>query len=208
MLVKKTLTDFNAILGSDAPAPGGGSVAALSGSLGGELVSMVCNLSLGRKAQDAHQGLIQDVLQKVRAVSAALLDRVDADTAAFDQVMAAFKMPKGTEAEIEARKKAIQAGYMEAVKSPMDTAARCLDVLRLAETLKGKFNENAMSDYGVAALMAWAGLEGAVMNVRINLPSIKDAAFVEDAGDQAAAMAAEGLALRDEIYRYVQGNLG
>ncbi|MGI6679016.1 MAG: cyclodeaminase/cyclohydrolase family protein [Dehalobacterium sp.] len=207
MLIKKSLEEFNQILGSDAPAPGGGSVAALSGSLAGELISMVCSLSIGRKAQEPYQELLTSTQSKVKELSAALLVRVDTDTEAFQQVMAAFKLPKGNDEEIELRKSAIQAGYKEAVKSPMGTAEQCLEVLQLAEKLKGKFNENAMSDFGVAALMAWAGLEGAIMNVRINLPSIKDENYVSSKEDEVNFMLQEGNKIKDEIYKYVSENL-
>lgn len=207
MLVKKSLEEFNQILGSEAPAPGGGSVAALSGSLAGELISMVCTLSVGKKAQESYQELLIVTQRRVKELSAALLVRVDTDTEAFQQVVAAYKLPKGSDREIEYRKAAIQAGYMEAVKSPMGIAEQCLELLQLAEMLKGKFNENTMSDYGVAAMMACSGLEGAVMNVRINLPSIKNEDFLGSTKDQVTSMLTEGTKIRDSIYDYVCENL-
>jgi len=208
MLIKNTVQEFNAILGSDAPAPGGGSVAALSGALGAELVSMVCNLSLGKDDLAAHQAELKAALAKAGALAESLLRRVDLDTEAFNEVMAAFKMPKGSDEEKQARSRAIQAGYQEAVRSPLSIARECLAVLRLAANILGKFNINAMSDLGVAGLEALAGLEGAVMNVRINLPSIKDEGFVREIKAEVGAALTEGQALQAKIYSHVQGHLG
>ena len=204
MLIKQTVEAFNQVLGSDAPAPGGGSVAALSGALGAELASMVCRLSIGKKGCEAHEGLLRETLDGVSRLADSLLERVDLDTEAFNGVMAAFKLPKETEAERAARTQAIQAGYRQAVQSPFSIAGECLAALRFTAGLLGKSNTNAVSDLGVAALEAYAGLEGAVMNVRINLPSIKDAAYVEEIRSQLTGMQREGCALKDQIYQYVQ----
>lgn len=208
MLTEMTLEEFNATLGSDAPAPGGGSVAALSGSLGAELISMCCNLSKGKKDLEVHRAVIDETLSDLESLRINLLKRVDADTDAFTEVMDAFKMPKNTEEQIEARRQAIQDGYKSAIDSPMTTARQCVDVLRTAAVLPGKFNTNAMSDFGVSVLMAHAGLEGAIMNVRINLPVVKDASFVAETEVEAAALLAEGTAIKDGLYEYVYENLG
>lgn len=208
MLVKSTVEEFNQILGSNSPAPGGGSVAALSGALGAELLSMVCNLSLGKAELEAHQRLLKNTLSQAGSLAAGLLRRVDLDTEAFNGVMAAFKMPKNSDEEKKARSAAIQAGYQEAVQSPLGVAIECLELLRLTAAILGKFNPNAMSDLGVAALEAKAGLEGAVMNVRINLPSIKNEQFVRETKAKVAGYLSEGDSLKAEIYAYVQNNLG
>ncbi|MDR1045703.1 MAG: cyclodeaminase/cyclohydrolase family protein [Candidatus Adiutrix sp.] len=208
MLVKSTVEEFNKILGSNSPAPGGGSVSALSGALGAELLSMVCNLSLGKADLSEWQPQLNDTLDRVQALAASLLKRVDLDTGAFNRVMAAFKMPKGSEEEKKARSAAILAGYQEAAQSPLGIAGECLEVLRLADRLTGRFNPNALSDFGVAALEALTGLEGAVMNVRINLPSIKDEKFVAETMAKVADMITEGRVLKDKICDYVKVNLG
>lgn len=207
MLVEMNLKEFNDTLGSDAPAPGGGSVAALSGSLGAELVSMVCNLSFGRANLEEYKGELEAAQKKEAELAAELAERVDLDTEAFNQVMAAFKMPKGSDDEKAARSAAIQEGYKAAIVSPLTTARECVEVMRIAKPLQGKINTNAMSDFGVGALMAYAGLEGAVMNVRINLPVIKDAAYVQQTESEVAALLKEGAELRDEIYAYTYANL-
>lgn len=207
MLIHKTLEAFNQILGSDAPAPGGGSVAALSGALGAELISMVCRLSIGREKYHACETVLKNALSSCSTLAKSLLQRVDLDTEAFNDVMTAFKMPKETDEERAKRSKAIQSGYKTAVQSPLAIAEECLSVLESAESILGKSNTNCISDLGVAALMAHAGLEGAVMNVKINLPSIKDVVFVEETRAVLGEMLEKGSSIKDRIYKSVQAEL-
>lgn len=180
MLVSKTIEDFSRILASDAPAPGGGSVAALSGALGADLVCMVCNLSTGRAEFTDNEKEIVVSLEAARGLSQLLLECVDRDTEAFNGVIAAFKMPKASDDEKAARTAAIQEGYKEAIQSPLRIARACFSVMETAERLMGKTNKNALSDLTVGAEQAQAGLMGALFNVRINLPSIKDTAFADE----------------------------
>jgi len=163
MLVKLSIEEFSRVLGSNAPAPGGGSVAALSGALGADLVSMVCRLSIGRKEYEQFDSTLTECLEKSVALSGGLLRRIDLDTEAFNGVMAAFKLPKETDEDKKARTAAIQSGYKEAVQSPLGIAKECRDVLHLTHKLIGKSNSNALSDLGVASQQAFAGLEGAIM---------------------------------------------
>lgn len=202
-----TLREFNEVLGSKAPAPGGGSVAALSGSLGAELVSMVCNLTIGRQGHESFTVDLTAALAKARALADSLLERVDLDTQAFNEVMAAFKLPKQTEAEQSARKDAIQQGYKKAIQSPLAIARECVNVLKLTAGLVGKTNPNALSDLGVAAQQAYAGLEGAIMNVKINIPSIKDEGFVKSTRDEIATLLEDGQGLARKVRVYVSDNL-
>jgi len=207
MLVSLTVEEFSRILASNAPAPGGGSVAALSGALGADLLSMVCRLSVGREEFKAFDDVLRECLQDAESLSKSLLKRVDLDTEAFNEVMAAFKMPKETDAQKNTRRIAIQAGYMEAVQSPLGIAAESLQVLSQAERIIGKFNTNAMSDFGVAAQQAKAGIEGAVMNVMINLPSIKDEQFIGETREKIAHLLEEGNRISNKIYSYVRESL-
>ncbi|MBS0234153.1 MAG: cyclodeaminase/cyclohydrolase family protein [Proteobacteria bacterium] len=203
MLVGLSVGNFCKILASDAPAPGGGSVAALSGALAASLVAMVCRLSIGRKEFDQYSNTLTDTLEKVDALSSNLLKRVDLDTEAFNGVMAAFKMPKATDDEKKIRTAEIQRSYQEAVQSPLSIAKECRDVLFFASKIVGKANENAISDLGVAAQQALAGIEGAIMNVQINLPSIKDDKFKKETSDQIAFLLAEGRKLQHTVYKHV-----
>ena len=208
MLVKHTIEEFSSVLSSNSPAPGGGSVAALSGALGADLVSMVCNLSIGKEEFSASNDALTDVLAKARGLSQSLLERVDLDTEAFNGVMAAFKMPKATDEEKKSRGEAIQAGYRNAIQSPLGIARECLDVLKLAETLLGRSNTNALSDLGVASQQAHAGLEGAIMNVKINLPSIKDAEYSRVTAAEIATLLDQGSEVARKVYDYVSKNIG
>ncbi|MDR3231426.1 MAG: cyclodeaminase/cyclohydrolase family protein [Synergistaceae bacterium] len=176
-LIDMTVKGFTEKLASDAPAPGGGSAAALSGALGAGLVSMVCRLTLGKAKYAQHEVLVKEVLAKSDALAASLLDGIQKDTDAFDSVMAAFALPKETDEQKVARSAAIQRAYIIAVDSPVTTAEGCLAAMQLSESLLHKSNTNAVSDLAVGAVQAWAGLKGALANVRINLPSIKDVAF-------------------------------
>ena len=207
MLVKLPVEEFSRVLGSNSPAPGGGSVAALSGALGANLVSMVCSLSIGKKDYASFDNEIAEALKLAQTLSEGLLKRVDLDAEAFNSIMAAFKMKKQTEEEVKSRTEAIQAGFKEAVQSPLGIARECLDVLRLANKLLGKSNTNALSDLGVASLQAYAGLEGAIMNVKINIPSIKDTNFVSETSLEVSALLEEGTRVGNNIYRYVSENI-
>lgn len=180
LLTDMTIKDFTEKLSSDAPAPGGGSAAALSGALGAALVSMVCNLTVGKPTYAEHEPWIKKTLTDLDGLKRELLDAIQKDTDAFNGVIAAFGMPKGTDAEKVLRSGAIQAAYKAAIASPEVTAEYCLAVMRFAESLVGKSNANAASDLSVGAIQAYAGLKGAMANVEINLPSVKDAAYVAE----------------------------
>lgn len=208
MLVKLSIQDFSKVLASNSPAPGGGSVAALSGALGADLVSMVCNLSLGKADYESFSGEITEALAQAQNLSKSLLESVDRDTEAFNEVMAAFKMPKDTDEQKNARKEAIQRGYKKAIQSPLGIARGCLQVLRLAKGLLGKSNSNALSDLGVASQQAYAGLEGAIMNVKINIPSIKDGDFVAEANSEISTLLKEGGSISKTVHKFVSEKIG
>ena len=207
MLVELSIEEFSRVLGSNSPAPGGGSVAALSGVLGADLVSMVCRLSIGKKGYESFHDELEETLEKAQSLSRSLLKRIDLDTEAFNGVMAAFKMAKETEEDKKSRKEAIQKAFKDAVQSPLGIASECLDVLRLAEKLLGKSNSNALSDLGVASQQAYAGLEGAIMNVNINIPSIKDGDFVTGTSSEISALLEDGSRAKNNIYKYVSENI-
>ena len=207
MLIKHTLEEFNKVLGSSSAAPGGGSVAALSGALGAALVSMVCNLTVGKENFETSRDELIKVLSKSQSLSQSLLKRVDLDTEAFNEVMAAFKLPKVSDADKQERTKAIQSGYKNAIQSPLGIARECLEVLKLAESLLGRSNTNAISDLGVASQQAYAGLEGAILNVKINIPSIKDQEFVRQALSDAATLLNQGSDVAKKVHTYVLDNI-
>ena len=206
MLVDLSVEEFSQVLGSDSPAPGGGSVAALSGTLGADLVSMVCRLSISKKGFESFESELEEIFDNAQTLSKSLLKRIDLDTEAFNGVMAGFKMPKETDDEKAARRDAVQAAYKEAVQSPLGIARECLAVLTLAENLGGKSNPNTLSDLGVASQQAYAGLAGAIMNVNINLPSIKDRDFVDATLSETSTFLEDGGNFRDAVHKYVSEN--
>lgn len=173
-LVRLNLRRFCNETLSDSPAPGGGSVAALMGALGASLGGMVANLSAGKRGWDDKLPFFSDWAVKAQQLKDELLFLVDEDTAAFNKVMAAFGLPKDSPEEKAARTGAIQAANQYAAEIPlrvMETASRSYDLLReMAE----KGNPASISDVGVGLLATRACIEGAAMNVRINLSGLKD----------------------------------
>ena len=176
-LVSMTVERFVDEVSSSSPAPGGGSVAALAGSLGAALAAMVANLTVGKKGYEAAWTSSSALAERAQALKAALLAAVDDDTKAFDDVLAAMRLPKATDAEKAARADAIAAAYEKATSVPLATARLCLQAIELAEEAARTGNRNSASDAGVGALLAKAGLEAAILNVRINLPSVREGAF-------------------------------
>ncbi|KYK20977.1 hypothetical protein AYK21_01115 [Thermoplasmatales archaeon SG8-52-2] len=178
-LASMKINSFLSELASSSPAPGGGSVAALAGSLGAALSSMVCNLTIGKEKYSEVQEKIKDTLKKSEKIRKDLTKLIDEDTNAFNDVMKAFKMPKETESQKEKRSKAIQEGYKKAAKVPLETARTCEKIFDIAKVVADIGNQNSITDSAVSALMAQAGVKGAILNVKINIGSIKDESFVK-----------------------------
>ena len=174
MLIKKTVENFSMELASDSPAPGGGSVSALAGSLAAALVAMVSNLTVGKEKFCQYEPEVQKALEDAEGLREKLLELVDEDTEAFNKVMVAFKLPKETEMERQKRSSAIQQAFIGAAQLPLQVVNNCLRIMQTSEVIIDWGNPNAVSDAGVSVLMAAAGARGAAMNVRINLGSIKD----------------------------------
>lgn len=178
-LTSLSVKGFLSELASKSPAPGGGSVAALSGALGTALSSMVCNLTIGKEQYIEMQDEIKEALAKSEKLRKELTILIDEDTDAFNDVIKAFKMPKETDEQKKERSKAIQKGYQTAAQVPLNTAQTCNEILDIAKILAEKGNRNSITDAAVSALMAKAGVDAAVLNVKINLGSIKDEDFVD-----------------------------
>jgi formiminotetrahydrofolate cyclodeaminase len=169
VLTDLTLREFAQDLGSEKPAPGGGSASGLAGALAASLVQMVGHLS--GEGQE-------ELISRSRSLADELLDLVNRDTEAFNRVMAAFRLPKTTEEEKKARRAEIQAATRLATEVPLKIAELSLEVLALAEQMAFRGNKNALSDAGVAGLLGVAACRGAAYNVLINLPGLKDEEFV------------------------------
>jgi glutamate formiminotransferase/formiminotetrahydrofolate cyclodeaminase len=183
-LVNSTIKGFLSELASSSPAPGGGSVAALSGALGAALSSMVCNLTIGKEKYIDSQDEIKKVLNKSEQLRKKLTKLIDKDTEAFNNLMKAFKMPKENEEQKNIRSKAIQEGYKLASSIPLETAKTCEEILDVAIVVTKKGNQSSITDAAISAIMAKAGVEGAILNIKINLGSIKDEKFVKNINAQ------------------------
>ncbi len=203
MLANTTLEEFTAKLASGAPTPGGGSAAALAGALSASLIQMVCDLTLGREKYKAHEDSVREIRHKAEAMHRDLLALVDKDADAYDSVMAAIRMPKETEGEKATRKEAIGRANLFATETPMATAEGCVTLLGLVADLVERGNPNALSDVGTAAMLAYAGLRGGAMNVRINLGGIADAGYAARARERVQRIEVEGEKLREEGLRAV-----
>jgi formiminotetrahydrofolate cyclodeaminase len=206
-----TLDSFAQELASNSPAPGGGSVAALSSSLAASLASMVFSLTVGKKAYLAYDEEIKNKIDKNIIVAGVLKDEflllMDEDTAAFNEVMAAFKLPKETDEEKAVRSEQIQEGYKKATLVPLKVAEKTMDIFELLEFAVEYGNANALSDAGVGALIALTGLEGAILNVKINIPSIKDAEFVNNVSKKCEELLTTSRAKKEAILNIVNSKL-
>jgi len=178
-LIEMKLKDFIEELSSDSPAPGGGSVAALAGALSSALSSMVCNLTIGKEKYKDVEYDMEKILDRVENIRGRFMELIDRDTEAFNRVMDAFKLPKNTEEEKKVRKEKIQEALKEAALVPLETARLCAEMIELCKEIAEKGNKNSITDVGVAVMMAKAGLESAILNVKINLKSIDDKKFIE-----------------------------
>jgi len=175
-----TVAEFSALTASDAPAPGGGSVSALVGNLSSALATMVANLTIGREKYADSQDEMKWILSELPEISDALLLAVDEDSRAFDSYMAALALPKATDEERATRSAAMQEGLKAASKVPLrvaQTACRLFAYLKAALTLG---NKNAVTDAMVGVMLARTCALGAIFNVRVNLSSIRDEAFVAE----------------------------
>lgn len=206
-LMDRTVTEFMEALASAAPAPGGGSAAALAGTMGAALVSMVCNLTLGKKKYADVQDEIAALVAQSEALRLKLMSLLQADVEAYTQVSTAYKMARDTDEEKAARSDAIQEALKRATEVPMQIVEACSRVLDLCTPAAEKGNVAAVSDAGVAALMAEAGLRSAALNVLINIHSIRDDDFGTEMSARLDGLLAGRPALKDQIYELVVSKL-
>ncbi len=206
-LVNKTVVDFVDEVSRDTPAPGGGSIAALAGALGAALASMVANLSVGKGDFDDRYEHLCELAEKAQQIKDDLVRAVDEDTEAFNAVLEAMRMPKDTPEQLAEREKAMQEGYKSAARVPLRTAELCLDAIRVCLDAAQIGNKDVMSDAGVGALMGLAGVQGAIYNVRINLPNIKDEAFIQEMNQNLESMLNEANETTKMVQEIVEATL-
>jgi glutamate formiminotransferase/formiminotetrahydrofolate cyclodeaminase len=175
-----TLGGFLDRVAAPTPTPGGGTVAAVTGALASALATMVANLTIGRKKYAASESAMVDLKREAETLRRQLLELGRADSEAFEAVLSARRRPQGTPEEIRGRAEALRKAELAACRVPLETAAAALKVLGLAEIAAKLGNVNAASDAGVAGLLARAAVEGALLNVQINLKSLEPGADKDD----------------------------
>ena len=194
-------------LASSAATPGGGSAAAIIGAMGAALVSMVCNLTIGKKKYAEVEGEMQDVLAKTEALRTRLTGMIQDDVKAFDAVMGAYGMPKETDADKAARDQAIQAALKLATDVPLACARAAREVIDLAAIASDKGNLNVISDAGVGVLAGYAALRSAALNVLTNARMITDKTFAEAKLKELNELLAGAEGATEKAYAIVQGKV-
>lgn len=192
---------------SESPAPGGGSISAYMGALGAALATMVANLSAHKPGWDARWEEFSEVAVKGQKLTDRLLALVDEDTTAFNRVMDAFKLPKGTPEEKAARNEAIQQATLYAAEVPLHTMEAASEVFPLLMQMARTGNPASASDAGVGALAARSAILGAELNVRINAASLTDRSQADKLIEKAKKLAAEACAAEKEILAEVESKL-
>jgi formiminotetrahydrofolate cyclodeaminase len=187
-IATQTIEGFLKALGSDAPTPGGGAASAVEAATGCALISMVANLTIGKKGFEDLEDRMQKMATEADTARADFLRLADADAHAFDGVMAAFKMPKETDAEKAARRAAIQAGYEDAAQVPLEIARKAVDLMELAEDATAMGNPQAASDGLSGATSLYAAALCAIANVEINAAALKDPTSRAAVLDEVAGM--------------------
>jgi glutamate formiminotransferase/formiminotetrahydrofolate cyclodeaminase len=204
LLTSMKIDSFTDLLSSDAPAPGGGSVAALSGAISAALSSMVGSLTHGKKGYEKAFSEMEEVGVEAQKLKDAFLSDVDRDTAAFNKVMDAMRMPKKSDEDKAARQAAIEEATKEATLIPLGVIKRSFRAAELARAVVEKGNRNSISDAAVAALTARTAAEGAYLNVRINLPGIEDESFKKETLAEAERLRREVVTHTEETVRLAE----
>lgn len=199
MFKNLSLTEYLAQTASGSPVPGGGSSAALNAALAAALIEMVANLTIGRKGFETVDAEMRSVAQHAAALRAKLTADIDRDCNAYSQVLAAFKLPKSTESEKARRAEAVQEAFKEAARVPLEVARDAVALMDFGRTVVEKGNRNAASDGAAGVLAARMAALTAAYNIRINLGSIQDAAFVSELSREADRLQAEAEAKEKEI---------
>ena len=208
MTKNNTISKFLDELASEQPTPGGGGAAAIMGAVGAALVSMVANLTIGKKNYEAFDADLKQANAQAEKLRTELTAAIDEDVVAFNAVMGAYGLPRGSDEEKAARASAIQAALREATDAPLRAVKACHEVIKLSAVVAEKGNLNVISDAGVAVLAANAGLRSAALNVFINAKSIKDREFAEIRLGEVNALTELAARTTEEVYAVVRGKIG
>jgi formiminotetrahydrofolate cyclodeaminase len=207
MMSQGSIDQFLDRLASGDPTPGGGSAAAIMGAMGAALVSMVCNVSFGKKGYEPAEPELRNMLVKSEALRVRLTAMVAEDIAAFDSLMAAYKLPKSSDEEKSRRAEAIQAGLERATLVPLECARACAEVVDMARRAAELGYKHVISDVGVGVAAADAALRSAALNVFINAPALKDRRFASSALEEVERLAKTSAAESEATYAAVRTKL-
>jgi methenyltetrahydrofolate cyclohydrolase len=207
MIKDKSVQTFLDELASKASTPGGGSAAAIMGAMSAALVSMVANLTVGKKNYEAVDGEMQELLATSENLRDQLTAMIKADVDVFDRVMAAYGMAKESDEDKSARSLAIQTALKDATDVPLACAKLCSEVITICQPIAEKGNPNVISDAGVAVLAAHAALRSAALNVYINIGGIKDKEFANDRRQQLESLLEGSNEATEQVYELVKSKL-
>ena len=208
MYVQKPMIEFLNKLASRSPEPGGGAASALVGAVGAALVSMVAHLTLGKEKYADVQDRIEELLESSESLRSELQELLQKDTEVYAEVSAAYKLPRETEEQRQERNARIQEALKSATEVPFRIAEKCLQVARLSRVAAEIGNVGAVSDAGVAVLLAEAAAQSAALNVRINVVSMEDRQYAEDRWSRMEGILKEASELRDIVLRLTYKKLG
>jgi glutamate formiminotransferase/formiminotetrahydrofolate cyclodeaminase len=206
-LVDMKVNAFVDELASDSPAPGGGSVSALASAMSAGLTNMVGVLTYNKKGYAEHWDEIETISIEAQALKDTFLYLVDEDTQSFNQVLAAMRLPKKSDEQISTRNEAMQKATIYSAQIPLQVMENSLRIMQLASRMAEIGNQNSLSDAGVAVLQAQAGLEGAAMNVLINIPGIEDKKIVADFEQKVASLRSDAKTLAETILAVINTKL-
>ncbi len=206
-ITQTSIDDFLGRLAGKDPTPGGGSAAAIMGAMGAGLVSMVCNVTFGKKGYESAEAELREVCAQSEALRQRLTGMVAEDVAAFGELMAAYKLPKETDEDKQRRSQAIQASLKRATEVPLACARDCAEVIRLSRRAGEHGYLGVISDAGVAVSAAYAAARSAALNVYINAPPLKDRAFVERALAELDEIMTSCAAENEAVYALVREKL-
>ncbi len=204
MYADLTIKDFLAETAANTPVPGGGSISALNGALAAALAEMVANLTIGKKKYAEYEGQMKTIAIEAADIRQRFTAFIDQDSQAYERVFAAYKLPKETEEQVAARSREIQEAMKQASAVPMRVAEEVEAVMESIIYLAHKGNQNAVTDACVAMLAARTCVLGALLNVRINLSSIDDPAFVERMRSKADRIEAEAIRIETKLLSWVK----
>lgn len=194
-----TIDEFADMVASNEPVPGGGSVAAVCGTLSAALSEMVANLTIGKKKYAEHESEMNEIKERAFILRRKLIDYIEKDSQAYNKVMEAYKLPKETDEEKAVRKEAIEEGSKLAATIPLEVAFTSFEIMPLAEAIVLRGNTNAITDALVAAMLARTAVLSAVLNVKINLSSINDEEFVSKYKEKTDRLEADVLEYEKKI---------